>query len=127
MNITVLETPAGEAEIGPESFVLVAHLEWMTEVPYMQRGRDAPLYITPNAEWTYDSAERMKKRGTTILLEACDAAMAASTELRATHHELRFGQTVQSAESLTFSFYIIKNTEERDNDDLVSKAQSLQI
>lgn len=132
MGITVLEDPAAEAEVGAQSFAFIPHLEWISEIPYLQEGIRAPLYITSSAEWIYDEAERMKNRygheNEAFDLKHSDDAMAASTELRATHHELRFDEDLPTIDSLNFSYYILKDKEERDEDDeLADKLSSLNV
>lgn len=134
MNITVLETPAAEAEVGEETFFFAPCLEWRSEIPYLQRGVQAPLYITSSAEWIYDEAERFKKQASadtpSNLVDECDAAMEAAKEFRASHYETRFHEDVQAADSLNFSYYTFKpaqELEEQDEEDLAAKLDSLKV
>lgn len=130
MDITVLEDPGAEAEVGDDCFVFAPHLEWSSEVPYLQQGVDAPLYITSSAEWIYDEAERLKgiwdPQNEPKHVKECDDAMAAATALRANHHESRFDEDTQMVDSLGFSYYILKDREEL-NDELVSKIAALNV
>lgn len=130
MDITVLEDPGAEAEVGDDCFVFAPHLEWSSEVPYLQQGVDAPLYITSSAEWIYDEAERLKgtwdQQNEPEHVKECDDAMAAATALRANHHESRFDEDTQMVDSLGFSYYILKDREELD-DELVSKIEALNV
>lgn len=130
MDITVLVNPDAEAEVGGQTFVFSPCLEWESELPYLQAGKDAPLYITSKAQWIYDAAENEKcMKGPARSDEnaqKCDAAMKAVTELLASHHEARFDDVAQIVDYLPFSYYILKEEEERD-EELSSKIESLSI
>lgn len=61
LGFTMLESPQAEAYVGKGCFLYVPHLEWHTEIPYLQKAREAPLYITSSLGWIIEEAERLIK------------------------------------------------------------------
>lgn len=61
LGLTVLADPEAREHVGNSCFLYVPHLEWSTEVPYLEAAKDAPLYITSSMSWIIDEAENYIK------------------------------------------------------------------
>ena len=129
MDITVLDDPGAEAQVGDRTVVFSPCLEWEAEVPYLKAGRRSPLYITSKAQWIYDAAENVKKmkesEGDVEGIQCCDAAMGAVAELLANHHELRLDDVPHIVDYLPFSYHVFKDKE--GVEDLASGIDSLRV
>jgi len=130
MDITVLDDPDAEAQVGHQTFVFSPCLEWEAEIPYLQAGKCSPLYVTSKAQWIYDAAETSKKtkesEGDVEGVQRCGAAIGAVTELLANHHGLRFDDVPHVVDYLPFSYHVLKDKEDVV-EDLASEVASLQV
>lgn len=130
IDVTVLEDPAAEAEVGDHTFFFAPHLEWNSEIPYLQEGVRAPLYVNASAVWIYEEAERSKEWGRDN--KEGEQAMMAASALRTNHHEVKFSEDIIMEDSLAFTLYIIKEAEELEDDsadvkDLAASIEDLTI
>ncbi|KAL1305654.1 hypothetical protein AAFC00_007248 [Neodothiora populina] len=131
LNVKVLEDPAAEAELDATSLFFAPHLEWVSEIPYVKAGLDSPLYITASAKWIYERAERAKETGqdheSPEQLKVYEDAMTAASALRASHYEVEFDDNTRMEDSLDLTFYILKEREEEDIDDLAASVEELTV
>lgn len=133
MDIIVLENPAAESHIGDHTFFFGPCMDWKTEIPYLQNGATAPLYITTSASWIYDAAQRYKEsenEDPTMRLKAMDAA----DTLRKNHHAINFcdNDDIDIHDSLGFNLYVLTDYEPQDKDgfsvkDLAASVEALKV